>query len=69
MIVSPLTGKMVKPMKNSAVCDHLLHCSYLPSFDNISAHENKKFLLEIKENLLIMKDKPSLDKNISSAPI
>ena len=27
------------------------------------------FLLEIKENLLIMRDKPSQNRNISSAPL
>ena len=54
--VSPLVGKRVKPSNNSAICDHLLHCNFLPSFDNSSvlAHENKKYLLEIKESLLIM---------------
>ena len=69
--VSPLTGKKVKPVNNSAVRDHLLHRNYLPSFDNFSilAHENKKFLLEIKESLLIMRDKPSLNRKISSAPL
>ena len=53
--VSPFTGKKVKPIKNSAVRDHLLHCNYSPSFDEFSivAHENKKFLPEIKE----MRDK------------
>ena len=53
--VSLLTGKKVKPINNSAVRDHLLHCNYLPSFDNFSilTHENKKFLLEIKESLLL----------------
>ena len=68
--VSPLTGKKVKPVSNSAVHDHLLHCNYLPSFDNFSilAHENKTFLLEIKESLLIARDKPLLNRNISSAP-
>ena len=30
---SPLTETKVKPINNSAVCDHLLHCNYLPSFD------------------------------------
>ena len=71
MGVSPRTAKKVKPIKSNAVGDHLLHCSYLPSFDNFSilAHENKKFLLEIKESLLIMRDKPSLNRNISSAPL
>ena len=65
----PFTGKKVKPIKNSALRDHLLHCNYSPSFDDFStlAHENKKFLLEIKESLLIMTDKPSLKRNTSSA--
>ena len=69
--VSPLTGKKVKPSNNSAICDHLLHCNFLPSFDNFSvlAYENKKYLLEIKESLLIMRDKPSLNRNINSAPL
>ena len=69
--VSPLTGKKVKPSNNSAICDHLLHCNFLPSFDNFSvlAHENKKYLLEIKESLLIMRDKPSLNRSINSAPL
>ena len=64
--MSPITGKKVKPSKNSAICDHLLHCNILPSFDNFSvlAHENKKYLLEIKESLLIMRDKPLQKRNI-----
>ena len=68
--MSSFTGKKVKPIKNSAVRDHLLHCNYSPSFDNFSilAHENKKVLLEIKESLL-MRDKPSLNRNISSTPL
>ena len=69
--VSPFTGKKVKPSDNSAICDHLLHCNFLPFFDNFSifAHENKRYLLEIKESLLIMRDKPSLNRNINSAPL
>ena len=69
--VSHLTGKNVKPSNNSAICDHLLHCNLLPSFDNFSvlAHENKKYLPEIKDSLLIMRDKPSLNRNINSAPL
>ena len=67
--VSPLTRKKVKPSNNSAICDHLLHCNFLPSFDNFSvlAHENKKYLLETKESLVIMRDKSSLNRNINSA--
>ena len=69
--VLTLTGKKVKPSNNSAICDHLLQCIFLPSFDNFSvlAHENKKYLLEIKESLLIRRDKPSLNRNINSAPL
>ena len=69
--VSLLTRKKVKPSNNSAICDHLLHCNFLPSFDNFSVlvHENKKYLLEIKESLLIMRGKPSLNRNINSAPL
>ena len=69
--MSPLTGMKVKPINNNAVRDHLLHCNYLPSFDNfsISAHKNKNILLEITESLQLMRDKPSLNRNISSAPL
>ena len=69
--MSPLTGKNVKPSNNSAICDHILHCKFLPSFDNfiVLAHENKKYLLEIKESLLIMRDKLLLNRNINSTPL
>ena len=69
--MSPLPEKKVKPSNNSAICDHLLHCNYLPSFENFSVlgHENKKYLLEIKERLLIMRDKPSLNRDINVAPL
>ena len=70
-VPAPLTEKKVKLSNNSAICDHLLHCSFLTSFDNFSvlAHEHKKYLMEIKEGLLIMRDKPSLNRNIKSAPL
>ena len=69
--MSPVTGKKIKPSNNSAICDNLLHCNFVPSFENFSvlAHENKKYLLEIKESLLNMRDKPSLNKDINSAPL
>ena len=52
-----------------AVCDHLLHYNFLLSFDNFDllVHKSKKYLLEIKDSLLIMRDKPSLDRSINSA--
>ena len=63
--VSPLTRKKVKPSNNSAICDHLLHYNFLPTFGNFSilAHENKKYLLETKQS------KPSLNGNINSASL
>ena len=68
--ISPLTRKKVKP-KGSAVSDHLLLCNHSPSFENINVltKENRKFLLELKESLLIMRDKPSLNRNITSASL
>ena len=68
--VSPLTRKQVKP-KNSSVADHLLFCNHSASYDDfsIATRENKKFLLELKESLLIMRDKPSLNRKITSAPL
>ena len=68
--ILPLTKKKVKP-KSSAVSDHLLLCNHSPSFENFSVltKENKKLLLELKESLLIMKDKPPLNRNIRSAPL
>ena len=68
--ISPLTKKKVKP-KGSAVSDHLLLSNHSPSFENFSVltKENKKFLLELKESLLIMRDQASLNRNIRSAPL
>ena len=53
--ISLLTSKKIKPSKQSAICDHLLICNYVPSFDEFSilAHGNNRFVLEIKESLLI----------------
>ena len=63
--ISMLTNKKVKPM-GSAVSDHLLLCNNSLSFENFSllTKENKKFLLELKESLLIMRVKLSLNRNI-----
>ena len=67
--ISPLTRKKDKP-KDSNVGDHLLLCNHSPSFENFSVltKENKKLLLELKESL-VMRDKPSLNRNIRSAPL
>ena len=68
--ISPLTRKQVKP-KKSSVADHLLLCNHSASYDDFSilTRDNSKFLLELKENLLILRDKPSLNRNITSAPL
>ena len=68
--ISPLTKKQVKP-KNGSVVNHLLFCNQSASPGNFSilTRENKKILLELKERLLIMRDKPSLNRNIISAPL
>ena len=68
--ISPLTKEKIKPM-GSAVSDHFLLFNHSPSLENLSVltEENKKFLLELKETLLIMRDKSSLNRNIRSAPL
>ena len=68
--ISPLTKKKVNP-KSSAFSDNLLICNHSPSFENFSVltKENKKLLLELKESFLIMRYKPSLNRNIISAPL
>ena len=69
--ISPLTFKKTKPSKESAIRDHLLNCNNIPSFEEftILASGNNKFVLEIKESLLIKRDRPILSKNISSAKL
>ena len=53
--ISPLTFKKVKLSAESSICDHLLFCNHDPSFDDftILVQGTNKFLLEIKESLLI----------------
>ena len=56
--ISHLTFKKTKP-KESATCDHLLDCGNVPSFQEftILTNRNNKFVLEIKESLLIRRDR------------
>ena len=57
--ISPLTFKKAKPSVESSIRDHLLFCNHDPSFEGftILAQGTNKFLLEIKESLLIKRDK------------
>ena len=56
--ISPLTFKKMKPSKESSIHDHLLQCDNNPSFDEftILAYRNKKYVIEIKEIILIKSD-------------
>ena len=67
--ISLLTFK--EPSKESIICDHLLNCNNIPSFEKftILTIENNRFLLDIKESLLIKRDRHILNKNISSAKL
>ena len=69
--LSHLTFKKCKPSKESAVCDHLLFCDNDPSFEEFSvlAKASSKFSLEIKENLLIKRDAPNLNRNTASVEL
>ena len=69
--ISPSTFRKVKPSKESAICDHRLNCNNIPSLDEftILAYEHHKYILEVKESLLIKHDWPVLNKNITSAKL
>ena len=69
--IAPLTGKFVKTPKKSAIFDHMLLDGHKASFDNFSIllKESNPFKLQLKESLLISRDKPILNKNIYSFPL
>ena len=71
MLISNLTGKHLKSVKQSAVSDHLLECNCSINFDqfDILASDANKFRLLIKESLLIKRDQPLLNKTIKSFPL
>ena len=57
--------------QKSAIPGHLLNFNNIPSFDEFTILTNghHKYILEIKESLLIKCDRPVLNKNISSAKL
>ena len=65
------SGEYIGISKESAISDHLLNCNNIPSSDGftILAYGHHKYLPKIKENLLIIRDRPVLNKNISSAKL
>ena len=64
--ISPLTNR-----KDSAVCHNLLNYNYSATFEDFSVlcHEHKKYFLELKESLLIIRNRPSMNWNIRSTPL
>ena len=70
-VISPFTFKKTKRPKESATHDHLLNCNNIPLFEEstIFTNGNNIFVLEITESLLIKRDRPNLNKNISSAKL
>ena len=66
--ITLLTGKVVKTPMKSAIFDHMLLDGHKASFDNFSIllKESNSFKLQLKESLLISRDKPILKKNIYS---
>ena len=66
-----LPNKSVQPRKDSAAYHHLLNYNYSPTFEDfiVLCHENKKYLLEIKKSVLIMRDRPSMNQTVGSSPL
>ena len=64
-VFPPSTLNKVKPSLEGSILDHLLFCDHSPSFDdfNIFIHWTNKFFLEMKERLLIKRDKPKIKKH------
>ena len=69
--ISPLTNKRVRSRKDSATCHHLLNYNDSPIFADFNdlCNENKKYFLKLKESLLIMSKRPTMNQNVLSAPL
>ena len=66
--VSPRTGKHLKGTLSTSLRYHMLDCNHVVAWDDfkVLGRESNHWLLEIKENLFIKRDRPSLNKNIYS---
>ena len=69
--VSSLTGNKSKSKKFTVVKDHMFFCDHIVSIDdpNILATSDSVFHVKVKENLLISRDEPILNKNETSLPL
>ena len=67
LAITPLTGKFVKTPKKSAIFDQTLLYGHKASFDNFSIllKKSNPFKLQLKESLLISRDKPILNKKLN----
>ena len=63
------TKKKIK-LKDSSLGNHLL-CNHSAFFNGFSilTRENKRFILELKESWLIIRDQPYLNRNVTSASL
>ena len=68
--VSPLIRKKSKAKANTAIKDHMLLCNHIVSLKDfkILASSNSEFHPKVKESLLIVRDKPELNRNEKSLP-
>ena len=66
--VSANTSKNIKSTKNSAVCDHMLVCNNIVSFEDFSvlANRTNDFRIKLQESILIHRDGPQSNKTSES---
>ena len=66
--VSSRTGKPVKGILSTSVRDHMLVCDHKVVHEDFKFldNESNRYLLELKESLIIKRDRPSLNKNLYS---
>ena len=71
MGASARKGKNIKSTINSVVCDHMLICNNIVSFEGFSglANGTNDFRIKLEESLLVHHDRPQLNKTSESAPL
>ena len=72
LAISHLTEKPVhSAYHRTAVYEHRYNCDHSPSFDNFSilCSDSNDFKLTVKESLLINRDRPLLNKTVTSLPL
>ena len=69
--VSPLTRIKSKAKITTAIKGHMLLCDHVVSLEEFKtlASSNSEFHLQIKESLLILREKPELNRNEKSLPL